>query len=133
MAKFGIGTLFSLILMVIAGVAIFQKLWSVQLDLNEARLNKFHIQKLYNDVLDEVADWRRKYDDEVKVTQEHRQSLKQVLQKLHEKDDNITLLRADKKLLQQANEALKKEVAKLNEVLMKKKSTVDTLEKNRAL
>ncbi|KAJ7541042.1 hypothetical protein O6H91_10G042900 [Diphasiastrum complanatum] len=120
MAKFGIGTLFSLILMVIAGVAIFQKLW-------------FHIQKLYNDVLDEVADWRRKYDDEVKVTQEHRQSLKQVLQKLHEKDDNITLLRADKKLLQQANEALKKEVAKLNEVLMKKKSTVDTLEKNRAL
>eukprot|EP00249_Psilotum_nudum_P009601 c22034_g1_i1 orf=83-412(+) len=98
----GIGSLVGLMVIMATGVFMYQRIWSVYSDLSDARRNAAQLEHLYNEALDEAADWRKKYDVETKKLQDY-------LKSVNEDKDNLT-----------------KEVLKL-ELLLKQRSKCDKL------
>ncbi|BBN09373.1 hypothetical protein MPTK1_4g19270 [Marchantia polymorpha subsp. ruderalis] len=93
-----------LIAALIAGVLFYQKLSAISLNsLLEPSSNRKHYERLYEGAMDEVADWRQRYDNESAKAEQHRQFLNQV--------------ELQAKKLAEEKERLKAQVLKLQEEL----------------
>lgn len=114
-------SLFGLIVFMVFGVFLLQRMWTVQSDLRHAQSNSAHLDRLYDEALDEVADWRNKYDADIKKADES----------LQEKTKNIETLELEAKSLREALRILQEEhkqmddLRKTNEVLLQAKEKLE--------
>eukprot|EP00249_Psilotum_nudum_P009602 c22034_g1_i3 orf=127-528(+) len=122
----GIGSLVGLMVIMATGVFMYQRIWSVYSDLSDARRNAAQLEHLYNEALDEAADWRKKYDVETKKLQDYLKSVNEATQTLHQTNDKIKSLEVQAKSLRKDKDNLTKEVLKL-ELLLKQRSKCDKL------
>eukprot|EP00250_Pteridium_aquilinum_P024597 c29312_g1_i1 orf=239-637(+) len=117
--KVGVGSLVGLLAVLFFGLVLFQRMWTFHSALSLAQGNAAHLEKLYDEALDEAADWRNKYDADVK----------KVTQELEEKVKLLKSLEGKTESLQKENQALEEKMAVLKGELLEEKQKCETATK----
>jgi len=117
MAKLSSTGFFVLLSMMVIGTIIYLRLWNVQadLDVTDTRIDRIIFEQAQSEALDEAAEWRKKYDEEVENSSDHVQKLIEVTQTLEKKNQRLENLETRLRELQKENHGLLKDVAKLKQ------------------
>lgn len=103
--------------MMVIGTIIYLRLWTVQgdLDLTDTRIDRIMFEQAQSEALDEAAEWRKKYDEEVENSSESMQKLLEVTQSVEKKNQRLENLETRLRELQKENHGLLRDVAKLKQ------------------
>jgi predicted nuclease with TOPRIM domain len=117
MAKLSSTGFFVLLSMMVIGTIIYLRLWTVQgdLDLTDTRIDRIIFEQAQSEALDEAAEWRKKYDEEVENSSESMQKLLEVTQSVEKKNQRLENLETRLRELQKENHGLLRDVAKLKQ------------------
>nr|ABK24609.1 unknown [Picea sitchensis] len=117
MAKLSSTGFFVLLSMMVIGTIIYLRLWTVQgdLDLTDTRIDRIMFEQAQSEALDEAAEWRKKYDEEVENSSESMQKLLEVTQSVEKKNQRLENLETRLRELQKENHGLLRDVAKLKQ------------------
>ena len=65
MAKLSLTGFFVLLSMLVIGTIIYLRLWSVEADIDiiDTRIDRLMFNQAQSEALDEVASWRKRYDE----------------------------------------------------------------------
>ncbi|KAI5066918.1 hypothetical protein GOP47_0017446 [Adiantum capillus-veneris] len=118
--RVGLGSLVGLLAVFFFGIGLLQRMWTFHAALSLAQGNAAHLEKLYESSLDETADWRNKYDVD----------MKQVTEALEEKVKLIQDLEAKIENLKKTKEDLEVKMAVLKEELFEEKEKCEKVEKS---
>lgn len=119
MAKLSSTGFFVLLSMMVIGTIIYLRLWTVEADLDptDTRVDRFMFEQAQSEALDEAAEWRKKYDEEVENSNESMQKLIEVTQTLEKKNQRLENLETRLKELQKENHGMLKDIAKLKQAV----------------
>lgn len=117
MAKLSSTGFFVLLSMMVIGTIVYLRLWTVQgdLDLTDTRIDRIIFEQAQSEALDEAAEWRKKYDEEVENSSESMQKLLEVTQSVEKKNQRLENLETRLRELQKENHGLLRDVAKLKQ------------------
>ncbi|KAH7302157.1 hypothetical protein KP509_23G058800 [Ceratopteris richardii] len=97
--RIGLGSLIGLLAILFFGVVLLQRMWTFHAALSLAQGNAAHLERLYEESLNEAADWRNKYDTD----------LKQEMKTNEEKDKLIQALKARVDMLEKVEQSAEKQ------------------------
>ncbi|GAV64676.1 hypothetical protein CFOL_v3_08194 [Cephalotus follicularis] len=105
-------------LVMLLGIAIYLRLWTIDYSItsNEADLIRRQFDLANREAMDESAEWRRKYDEEVERAIKCTREIMEI-KKSSEKVENATSIKQKLEILQKENMALLKQVDTLRREL----------------
>lgn len=110
------GSLVGFLALLFFGLVLIQRMWTFNSALSLAQGNAAHLERLYDEALDEAADWRNKYDAD----------LKKVNEALEESAKLYKDLEAKMESLQKVNQDFEEKVEALKGELLEEKQKCET-------
>ncbi|KAF3776815.1 hypothetical protein EJ110_NYTH46953 [Nymphaea thermarum] len=108
-------TFVGLVIMMVIGCTVYLKLWSVSsyISLRDAEIMRSQFERAQNEALDESAEWRMKYDEEVQRSGKYLLELVQVREELEKKIEEAEKSKSDLAVLQKEKQSLHKRTESL--------------------
>ncbi|XP_031484208.1 uncharacterized protein LOC116253512 isoform X1 [Nymphaea colorata] len=108
-------TFVGLVIMMVIGCTVYLKLWSVSsyISLRDAEIMRSQFERAQNEALDESAEWRMKYDEEVQRSGKYLQELVRVREELEKKIEETEKSKSDLAVLQKEKQSLHKRTESL--------------------
>ncbi|CAN6462204.1 unnamed protein product [Victoria cruziana] len=99
-----------LIIVMVIGFTVYLRLWKVSssISLQDAQVMRSQFDRAQNEALDESAEWRMKYDEEVQRSGKFLQELIRVREELERKIEEAEKSKGDLAILQKERQSLVK-------------------------